>query len=144
MRRKSFNHYLLGSDEGASMVEFAIVLPLLLMLLFGTIEFGLLLFNKQVITNASREGARFGIVAGTPRKTDAEITTVVNTYNGSNLITFGTPGSANVLCTRTGTTFDDFLTVRVQYHFNFLVIPNFATDLVGGTDLVASTVMKYE
>jgi len=50
------------SDDGASAVEFAIVLPLLMLLLFGMIEFGLIIYNKQVITNASREGARYAIV----------------------------------------------------------------------------------
>ncbi len=50
------------SDHGASAVEFALVLPVLMLLTFGIIEFGVLLFDKAVITNASREGARMGIV----------------------------------------------------------------------------------
>ena len=45
------------NQKGAALIEFAIVLPLLLLLVFGAIEFGLLFYNKQVITNASREGA---------------------------------------------------------------------------------------
>jgi Flp pilus assembly protein TadG len=49
------------NQKGVALIEFAIVLPLLLLLVFGAIEFGLLLYNKQVITNASREGARAGI-----------------------------------------------------------------------------------
>jgi Flp pilus assembly protein TadG len=57
----------LKSQKGVAAVEFALVLPLLVLLIFGIIEFSLLMFNKQVITNASREGARAGIVAGTPR-----------------------------------------------------------------------------
>ena len=52
----------IAGQRGASAVEFAIVLPVLLLLLFGTIEFGVLFFNKAVITNASREGARRGVV----------------------------------------------------------------------------------
>jgi Flp pilus assembly protein TadG len=135
---------IIFSEGGASAVEFAIVLPLLLLIVFGTIEFGILLFNKQVITNASREGARAGIVAGTPRKTDAEITTVVNQYNSNHLITFGTPEAPDITISRTGTVFGDDLTVIVEYHYDFLVLPNFATNLIGGTDIVASTVMKYE
>jgi len=48
------------SDAGANAVEFALVLPLLLVLLFGTITGGLL-FNQQLsLTQAAREGARFG------------------------------------------------------------------------------------
>ncbi len=41
------------------MVEFAIVAPLLFVLLFGIIEFGVMLYDQAVITNASREGARY-------------------------------------------------------------------------------------
>ena len=48
-------------QKGVAAVEFAIVLPFLVLLVFGTIEFGLMFYNKQVITNASREGARAGI-----------------------------------------------------------------------------------
>ena len=44
------------------MVEFAIVLPLLLMLIFGMIEFSVMLYDKAMLTNATREGARFGIL----------------------------------------------------------------------------------
>ncbi|HKK00735.1 MAG TPA: TadE/TadG family type IV pilus assembly protein, partial [Desulfuromonadales bacterium] len=53
-------------ERGASAVEFALVLPLLLVILFGIIEFGFILYDKAMITNASREGARAGIVLYTP------------------------------------------------------------------------------
>ena len=56
MRSKS------SSQKGASAVEFALILPLLMLILFGIIEFSLLMYNKAMITNASREGARRGIV----------------------------------------------------------------------------------
>lgn len=52
---------LLKNKKGAALVEFALLLPLLLLLVAGSIEFGLIFYNKQVITNASREGARAGI-----------------------------------------------------------------------------------
>ncbi len=51
------------SENGASAVEFALVLPLLLVLVFGIIEFSIFLYDKAVITNASREGAQAGDVA---------------------------------------------------------------------------------
>ena len=50
------------NQRGGAAVEFAIVVPLLVLILFGTIDFALLFYNKQVITNASREGARSAIV----------------------------------------------------------------------------------
>jgi Flp pilus assembly protein TadG len=63
----------LQSYRGASAVEFAIILPILILLVFGIIEFSLALYDKAMITNASREGARAGIVAQIPRVTDTEI-----------------------------------------------------------------------
>lgn len=47
-----------GSEEGAAAVEFALVVPLLLTLLFGIIEFGSF-FNAQIVaSNAAREAVR--------------------------------------------------------------------------------------
>ena len=42
-----------NSQRGASAVEFAIILPILLMLFFGIVDFGLLIYDKQVITGSS-------------------------------------------------------------------------------------------
>src|SRR5262245_58744247 len=67
-------------EAGSVVVEFALVLPILLLIMFGGVEFGLAMYNKEVITNASREGARAGIVIGTPRPTVTQITNVVKTY----------------------------------------------------------------
>ena len=46
------------SQKGTSIVEFAIILPLLIILIFGMVEYSVLFYDKAVITNASREGAR--------------------------------------------------------------------------------------
>ena len=70
------------------MVEFALALPVILSVMFGAVEFGTALYDKAVLTNASREGARFGMVATSPRKTDAQINTVVQTYAASNMINY--------------------------------------------------------
>ena len=86
---------LLKSQKGATAVEFAIILPLLLLLIFGIIEFGLFLFNRHVITNAAREAARAGIVVRIPRLPDAEIETVARNYCEQYLVTFGA-GTLNI------------------------------------------------
>jgi hypothetical protein len=77
------------SQKGATAVEFAIVLPLLILLLFGMVEFGLYLFNRHVITNGAREGARAGIIARSVRLSNGEIETVVLNYSKQHLVTFG-------------------------------------------------------
>jgi Flp pilus assembly protein TadG len=49
-------------QEGAAAVKFALILPFLMLLVFGIIDFGHYWYIGQVITNASREGARYGII----------------------------------------------------------------------------------
>jgi Flp pilus assembly protein TadG len=51
-------------DRGASIIEFAILLPLLLTLVIGIIEFGWILTGYITITGAAREGARVAVVDG--------------------------------------------------------------------------------
>ena len=46
------------SERGANLVEFAIVLPLLVLILAGLADLGRAFYNYMVITNAAREGAR--------------------------------------------------------------------------------------
>jgi hypothetical protein len=77
------------NQKGATAVEFAIVLSLLLTLIFGIVEFGLFMFNRQVITNAAREGARYGIVARPNRRSNVEIKDEVLKCAEKRLITFG-------------------------------------------------------
>ena len=132
-------------QKGAAAVEFAIVLPMLVLLVFGTIEFGLMFFNKQVVTNASREGARAGIAFAPTPLDDSGIAGVVNTYCASNLITFGSATAAATAVSRGGSgTAGDPLTVTVNYPYEFLVLPNFVTALTGPIDLQAVTVMRME
>ena len=84
------------NQKGAAILEFAIVLPFLLVLVFGMIEFGLIAYNKQVITNASREGARWAIGQPSPskdppeprRSTDSVKAVVTDYWNNNKLINF--------------------------------------------------------
>jgi Flp pilus assembly protein TadG len=54
----------LKGEKGAELVELAVVLPLLLILIAGIVDFGFLLQSFQVVTNAAREGARIGVLPG--------------------------------------------------------------------------------
>lgn len=134
----------LKREDGAAAVEFAIVFPLLIVLVFGIIEFSVALYDKAMITNASREGARAGIVFSDPRISDDEIRSVVDNYCASYLITFGGPTGATTTITRGGNDSGDSLTVRVAYQYTFLVLPNFVADLTGGINMVAETIMRME
>ncbi|ETX03310.1 MAG: hypothetical protein ETSY1_00425 [Candidatus Entotheonella factor] len=57
----------LGNHRGASIVEFALVLPLVLGFLGATIDFGLAFFASHIAQNAAREGARLAVaIEGLP------------------------------------------------------------------------------
>lgn len=50
------------NEKGQAMVEFALLLPILLILLLGIIDFGWLFYNQLALNNSCREGARFAVV----------------------------------------------------------------------------------
>ena len=58
--------------EGATAVEFALILPLFLTLTFGIIEFGLILHVSSVLQNATYEAGRFGVTGHNYKELQAE------------------------------------------------------------------------
>lgn len=152
---------ILTSEKGVSAVEFALIAPLLFVLTFGIMEFALLLFDKAVVTNASREGARAAIVyneddEGYAPLTVAEIQGIVINYANDYLVNLGVPGGTNltsehikVVYTHNPPESGDDVTVTVTYPYDFLVFPDLTT-LLGGTfdgttiNLVGTTLMRME
>jgi Flp pilus assembly protein TadG len=159
------------NQKGAAAVEFAIIAPLLFVFLFGIVEFGLLLYNKAVITNACREAARDAIVLRNPRLDtagrDTLIQNTVTIYITNRLISFG---QSNIPATPGGWTrvnvppiydFDhsitgidnigdagESLTVQVRYYYQFLLLPNLMQlvkgNLTNTVTLNAVTIMRFE
>ena len=127
-------------QEGATLVEFSVLAPLFVVLLFGLVEFGLSIYSKGVLTNASREGARFGVVYTTPRKTAAEIRTNVQDY----LTKSGFTDTATINVTGAGGNSGTPLTVTVTYPYTFQVLPQFVSGLAGSLNLTANTIMLME
>ncbi|XXG31596.1 MAG: TadE family protein [Ferrovum myxofaciens] len=52
----------MSSERGVAAVEFALIFPLMLLLMFGIIEFSTMMYDQIMVTNAAREGARWGSV----------------------------------------------------------------------------------
>jgi Flp pilus assembly protein TadG len=59
MRRLRHRMIQLRSERGAALVEFALVVPLLIMIMCATIDFGLAVYTLNNLTAAVREGGRF-------------------------------------------------------------------------------------
>jgi Flp pilus assembly protein TadG len=64
-------------EEAAQLVEFALVLPMLLLVVLGIAEFGFIFQRYEVVTNAAREGARMAVLPG---YTSADVTARVRVY----------------------------------------------------------------
>lgn len=123
--------------KGAAAVEFALVLPVLLLILFGIIEFGIILYDKAVITNASREAARERINFNAPSP-DAIRTRILQSY-GNLPITFGSDTLTAEDITFSSPDGGIHWTATVRYMYNFLYLP------VGvSLDMTASTTMRNE
>ena len=124
--------------RAAAAVEFAVVAPVFLLLVFGMIEYGRMVMVEQIITNASREGARAAVLDGA---TVANVTTAVNSYLASGSIT-----GATVTVTPnppTSAQYGDPVTVTVSIPFSqvsWLPSPMY----LGATTLTQATTMRRE
>jgi len=125
-------------QKGAAAVEFCIILPFLVLLVFGTIEFGVMFYNKQVLTNATREGARAGITAGI---TYTDVQQIVWDYCNEKLINLNGSNELpkeKIVVTPDGT---DDLSVAVSFEYDLLF-----SQIIGitSTILSARTIMRME
>ena len=127
--------------RGAAAVEFAIVAPLFVTLVFGMIEFGRVVMVQQLLTNATREGARVGVLSDST-STDAKNKVV--SYLASGKITIATSAvTATYASDPSLTDSGEAVTVSVSVHFSqvsWLPSPIF----LSGYTLSASSTMRRE
>lgn len=160
-RINNFFQRLTKKTEGAAAVEFAIVLNLFLILILGMLDFGHAYFMRQVIVNASREGARYGVVyqnyPGTsnrmpPSAYPTSIQTWVlqdSAHGGSYGLKYLLPTDSNPAVTAsgpgytTGTVGTD-LVVRVSCTKKWWVINHFIPGLGPTLQMASQTVMRVE
>jgi Flp pilus assembly protein TadG len=123
--------------RGAAVVEFAVIAPLFFMLVFGIIEFGRALMVQQILTNASREGARRAIVEGAA---ESEVQELVSDYL-TNASVSGTSTTVSPSALSTAGTGDKVtVTVSVPYA-SVAWLPSW---FLGNNTLTASTTMRAE
>jgi Flp pilus assembly protein TadG len=136
-----------ADDRGAELVEFALVLPLLLILIMGIIDFGLAFQRYEVITNAAREGARLGSLQAA--YTVSDIQARVNQYCVAAQLPGGCP-TANVSVNQAATIpvgantlAGVSVTVTYQHQFVFLgPILTLINGSLGSVNLRAISTMR--
>lgn len=144
--------YRARSESGVAAIELAIVLPLLFLILFGIISFGTLFYNYIVITNAAREGARWGSInvpattvgnacsPPVPTPPAQNPCTVAASYANGLLINYG--GSNTITPTAIVETVDTLPILRVTINYQFQGIGFFKTLFSNG--LTAKSSMYLE
>jgi Flp pilus assembly protein TadG len=123
--------------QGAAVVEFAVLAPLLFLLVFGMLEYGRLIMVQQIITNASREGCRQAVLEGA---SSSAIDSFVQSYLSNSSISNATVGiSPDPAVAGPG----DPMTVTVSVNFDD--VSWLPTSLyLGGRVLSASSTMRRE
>ncbi|TDW66655.1 TadE/TadG family type IV pilus assembly protein [Kribbella pratensis] len=123
-----------GADRGAAAVEFALLLPLLLLVVMGIVDFGRMLNAQETLTNAAREGARL-VALGQPNvasRTQAAATGLspVGVAIQSSCPTGAGPGSNGG--------------VQTSYTFQFTPGLGYLVGLFGGSGLSGQTTLTAQ
>ena len=139
-----------GREEGTSLIETALVLPLMLFICVSIFEFGRAFQTWQVLTNAAREGARIAVLPG---KTDEDVTNRVQLYMSAGAL----DNAANAVIkiardtpVAIGSGTASGSQVTVEYPFSFMVLQPVAELVVPSSTvgnaftMAAATTMRNE
>lgn len=114
------------------MVEFALMVPIFLLLVFAIVDFGMGLYSWITVTNAAREGARLGTVGGDSDAITARVRDTAGNLDDGNLtvsvtncvsgcVTVGDPGES--------------VSVEVDYNYQLITPLSSVLDVISGGQL---------
>ena len=126
--------------RGAIAIEFALILPILLIILFGIVEFGAIMFTRHVMFYSAREAAR-AYVTGVVESTEEAVTLAENLLSeGSATGTFTVTATTSGLGTSTS-----LITISIETPMVDAALVNVFPDyLLGDGDLSVNTTMYLE
>lgn len=136
----------LPRQRGAVAVEFALVVPLLLLVLFGIIDFGAAFQKWNVAANAAREGARRAAVTSDTTDITNRALAVAHTLDATRL-------TVTLTCSRDGSAFGtcpspwqsgDLVRVAVKYRYSFITPVGEMLKRSGDMDLNATSEVRFE
>jgi Flp pilus assembly protein TadG len=132
------------SERGAELIEFAVVLPLLLLLIAGIVDFGMMFRTYEAVTNAAREGARVGVLPGYDVP---DVQARVDAYLAASGLTGAHTTTVTDVPVATGAGTFSARSVDLTYTYSFAVL-GMAAPLFGGSfgsiTLNAVSVMRTE
>jgi Flp pilus assembly protein TadG len=135
--KKRFLYNKINRESGQSLVEMALITPLLLLLLCGIIEFGIMFGTQLTIQNDSREGARYAAIhAG-----DGDVVSQVTQIVGSSAIT---SDKSVTLSFTDSTRKSGYVTVTVKTTIPAITPVGYMVFKNKQKQLVSATTMKVE
>jgi Flp pilus assembly protein TadG len=141
-------------QRGAVIVEFALIVPMLLLIVFGIMDFGYMLNRTTIVSNASRDGARTASLDGgyddicTTVKSELSdsgiaVPTACNVTTGSTIIKIDCKNVDNTPCNATSTTYDTLAvsgaTAIVTITYTYTYITPLIGQLFGSTEVFTQT-----
>jgi Flp pilus assembly protein TadG len=132
------------SEVGAELIEFALVLPIFVLLLAGIFDFGMMFRSYEVVTNAAREGARVGVLPG---YTPADVQARVDAYMGVSGLTGPYTVTVTNVPIATGAGTFTASSVLVNYTYQFAILGGVGAAFGGSFSTIplrALSVMRTE
>jgi Flp pilus assembly protein TadG len=99
------------SEHGQAVAEFALIVPIFLLLVFAIVDFGMGFHAWITVTNAAREGARLGAVGGTQTEVEDKVYDTSSSLDSDQL---------GVLVTNAGGDPGEAVTVDVSYDYELI------------------------
>jgi len=137
-----------NTELGQSLVEFSMVLPIFLVLIFGLVDFGRAFYAWLIVTEAAREGARAAAVQGDASTVNSKIYASFCSGTGSPppSSSCGIDDSSSVFQITTGNlqgTRGQETTVDITYTFSFVTPIGGLLQLIGGSNLSAPAITAH-
>lgn len=124
------------SNKGQALVETAIVMPLILLLIMGMIDFGLTFSNYMSIISASREAARLAAVGGTDQEIKTTVNNLTSTLDQANV-------SVTIIPAEASRTAGEKVDITVIYNNKFIT-PIISAIFSNNFNLTSKTTMRVE
>ena len=132
-------------QRGATAIEMALVLPLLILSMDGIIEMSLVIYDQAIVHNAAREAVRAGMVYSTPKLQDTDITALARTYADTFLVSFGSEDSLNIQVNQTaGGGSQTPLSVTVSFTYTSFLWGSFLSAIQQPITFVATATQANE
>lgn len=134
-------HRFRQTEAGQSLVEFTMILPIFLVLMFGLVDFGRAFYTWLLVTNAAREGARVAAVQADASSINARIyNSFCSTYPSDCSLD---PAKLDIDTDNVQGVRGSAVTIELAYDFEFVTPLGAMLKLIGGSDLAAPTITAH-